>query len=194
MILNCVSSSFFSSPSRPIDWLRFLVLSPFTTHACACVRKRKKKIRARTTHHHPAREDRQTDRRRNKRTIWEEEEETTRERRETIPIRRLELASGDEYQSYYERKVANNRRETRFARRRRRGSPDVSRRFDDADRRRADRFDGRFILRETFLVCDSFRREEERLNKARARVFFSFKKEAFFLRRREREKRTRDDV
>jgi len=118
VILNCVSSSFFSSPSRPIDWLRFLVLSPFTTHACACVRKRKKKIRARTTHHHPAREDRQTDRRRNKRTIWEEEEETTRERRETIPIRRLELASGDEYQSYYERKVANNRRETRFARRR----------------------------------------------------------------------------
>lgn len=151
--------------------------------------REKKKILARTTHHPPAREDRQTDDETNGRYGRRK-----RRRRENVAkrfrFRRLELASGDEYQSYHERKVANNRRETRFARRRRRGSPDVSGRFDDADRRRADRFDGRFILRETFLVCESLqRREEERLIKARESVFFSFKKEAFFLRRRERERK-----
>ena len=41
MILKCVCSSFFSSPASRLVWLRFLVLSPFT-HACACVKEKKK--------------------------------------------------------------------------------------------------------------------------------------------------------
>jgi len=155
------------------------------SHACE---REKKKIRARTTHHPPAREDRQTDDETNGRYGRRK-----RRRRENVAkrfrFRRLELASGDEYRYHHERKVANNRRETRFARRRRRGSPDFSRRFDDADRRRADRFDGRFILRETFLGDSFQQREEERLIKARARECFFLSKRRRFFFEEEREKR-----